>query len=183
MRSCRFGSAGCEITKNRRNLHASLVFHFAADRNRPLAGIPPPKARARGMSVPDSSIHQTFNSPPTMKTLFSLIAVLALVAAPVFAEDKAEAKPEAKPAAEPAKPADPAKPEEPAKKPQVSPEERFKKLDKDSNGSLSLDEFRGKKSAEEAGEAFKKLDADGNGSVSLEEFTAANKKKGKKEKN
>ncbi len=120
-----------------------------------------------------------------MKILSSFAAILALAAVPAFAQDKGDAKPEAKPAAEPAKSAEAEKPGEPAKekKPHVSPEERFKKMDKDGNGSLSIDEFRGRKSAEEAGEAFKKLDANGDGSLSLEEFSAAGKKKGKKEKN
>jgi hypothetical protein len=120
-----------------------------------------------------------------MKAISSLVAVLALAAAPAFAQDKPGAKPEEKPAAaEPAKAADAPKPAEPAKekKPQPFPEERFKKMDKDGNGSLSVEEFRGKKEAEAAAEAFKKLDANGDGAVSLEEFSAAGKKREKKEK-
>jgi hypothetical protein len=55
-------------------------------------------------------------------------------------------------------------------------------MDKDGNGSLSLEEFRGKKEAEAASEAFKKLDTNGDGSLSLEEFSASAKKRDKKEK-
>ena len=119
-----------------------------------------------------------------MKEISKIAAILALTALSSFAQDKPEAKPEekpapaaepAKPAAEPAKPA--AKPEAGADKPKPTPEDRFKRMDKDGNGSLSLEEFRGKKSAEEAKEAFEKLDTNGDGSVSMEEFLAAPKKK------
>ena len=54
-------------------------------------------------------------------------------------------------------------------------------MDKDGNGSLSLEEFRGKREGEAAAEAFKKLDKDGNGSLSLEEFSASGKKREKKQ--
>jgi hypothetical protein len=61
-------------------------------------------------------------------------------------------------------------------KPKPNPEAAFKKLDTNSDGSLSLDEFkaspRGRKNPAKAEEVFKKLDADSNGSVSLEEFKA-----------
>ena len=112
-----------------------------------------------------------------MKEFSTLAAILALSSLSAFAEDKPEAKPAEKPAAEtPAKPAADKK-----DKPKVSPEERFKKLDKDGDGSLSIDEFRGKKTADEAAEAFKKLDANGDGKITLEEFTAPQGKKKKKE--
>lgn len=114
-----------------------------------------------------------------MKTLHTLTAILLAASLPAFAEEKSDAKPAA-PAAEPAKPAegDP-KPQ----KPKQSPEDRFKKLDKDGDGKLSIDEFRGKKTADEAQEEFKKLDANGDGSISLEEYLAgADKKKKKKDK-
>jgi Ca2+-binding EF-hand superfamily protein len=47
---------------------------------------------------------------------------------------------------------------------------------------VNLEEFRGKKSAEEATDAFKKLDKDGDGSLTLEEFSAPGKRGEKKEK-
>jgi len=63
----------------------------------------------------------------------------------------------------------------------------FDKLDSDSNGSISLDEYCAKcgddaEKKEKATEKFKKLDADENGSLTLEEMSACPKKKGKKEK-
>ncbi len=58
-------------------------------------------------------------------------------------------------------------------KPKPDAEAIFKKLDKDGNGSLSLEEFKGKRDAAKAESAFKKLDKDNSGSISLEEFKAA----------
>jgi EF hand len=50
----------------------------------------------------------------------------------------------------------------------------FKKLDTDSSGSVSLEEFtagpRAKANPEKAGEIFKKIDKDSSGDLSLEEF-------------
>lgn len=62
------------------------------------------------------------------------------------------------------------------------PEAVFKKLDKDGNGMLTLDEYKGKaegKKADAAEKRFKKLDKDENGSVSLDEFKAGVPKKKK----
>ncbi len=58
-----------------------------------------------------------------------------------------------------------------------NPEETFKKLDADANGSLSLEEFKTKRMKDESKEAmfdkrFKTLDADANGAISLEEFVS-----------
>ena len=56
----------------------------------------------------------------------------------------------------------------------------FKKLDKDSDGKLSLEEFVGKrkdKAKTKAEARFKKLDKDGDSAVSLEEFKSGGKKK------
>lgn len=73
--------------------------------------------------------------------------------------------------------ADDAKPKKPGKggdKPKAEPEAVFKKLDKDSNASLSLDEFkaspRAQKDPAKAEEMFKKMDKDSDGKVTLEEF-------------
>ena len=75
------------------------------------------------------------------------------------------------------KPGKPGKPEGGKHGPPPNPEEIFKKLDADSNGTVSLVEFkegpRAKKHAEKAEEHFKKIDADGNGEITLEEFKKA----------
>jgi len=109
------------------------------------------------------------------RSLPTFAALVAMASVSSFAEDKPEAKaPESAAAATPAAPG--AKPE----KPKLTPEERFKKMDANNDGALSLEEFLGKakpeaKAAKE--EEFKKLDTDGNGSLSLEEFVARGKKK------
>lgn len=59
-------------------------------------------------------------------------------------------------------------------------EKAFKKMDKDGNGSISVEEYVGKKTGEKADKAktrFGKLDKDQNGSLSLEEFKSGMKKK------
>lgn len=63
-------------------------------------------------------------------------------------------------------------------KPHKTPEERFKALDKDSDGFLTLEEFsadsRFKKLDKDAIEAkFKKCDKDGDGKLSLDEYKAS----------
>ena len=68
----------------------------------------------------------------------------------------------------------PPKPERPDRGQRPPPEERFKKLDTNADGSLSPDEFKAspmaQRNPERANEIFKKMDADANGSVSLDEF-------------
>lgn len=67
----------------------------------------------------------------------------------------------------------------PPAKPQMappSPEQMIKKLDKDGNGAISMEEFKAGKMAkahpEKADERFKAIDKDGNGSLSKEELEA-----------
>lgn len=66
------------------------------------------------------------------------------------------------------------------KKPEVDKKEVFAKKDKDKDGKLSKDEFKGKKEGEDAAKlekAFAKLDKDADGYLTLEEFTAVPAKK------
>lgn len=66
-----------------------------------------------------------------------------------------------------------------AKGDKPTPEEHFKKLDKNADGKLSLDEFKGKKTgekAEAAEEMFKAKDKDSDGFLTLDEFSAKTKK-------
>lgn len=67
-----------------------------------------------------------------------------------------------------------------AQEKKATPEERFAKLDKNSDKSLSLEEFKGKKEGEKATKAetqFKRLDKDSDGKLTLDEFKAGAKKK------
>jgi len=72
--------------------------------------------------------------------------------------------------------------EKPKKK--ADPEAVFKKLDANSDGKVTMEEFCAKKKDKEAAEKqFKAKDKDGDGSLTLEEFKAPGKakKKAKKE--
>jgi Ca2+-binding EF-hand superfamily protein len=69
-----------------------------------------------------------------------------------------------------------------ADKKKRDPEAQFKKLDKNSDGKLSLDEVKGKaegKRAEAAEKRFKAADKDNDGALSLEEFKSMSEKKKK----
>ena len=66
------------------------------------------------------------------------------------------------------------------KKPKKSPEARFTKADKDSDGKLSLEEFLGKRTGDKkemAEKQFARRDKDGDKFLTLEEFKAKPKKK------
>jgi Ca2+-binding EF-hand superfamily protein len=68
----------------------------------------------------------------------------------------------------------------------VSPEERFKAMDKDKDGKLSFDEFKGRATKEETikerEKQFAEMDTDKDKAVSLEEMKAYWKAKAKEKK-
>ena len=111
-----------------------------------------------------------------MKRLSTLLAALALGATAFAADEPAPATP-----ATPAVPAAPAAAPAAEAKVHHTPEEAFKMLDKNNDGSISLDEFkaspRGQKDATKAEEHFKKLDTNSDGKVTLEEFKAGHHEK------
>ena len=92
-----------------------------------------------------------------MKIRICTLSALALATALSFAQDK------------------PAAPHQGAggagKHPQLSPEERFKKLDTNNDGSISLDEFKAGPMGKHE-DIFKKMDTNSDGKVTLEEFKA-----------
>ncbi len=104
-----------------------------------------------------------------MKTITSILAVLALGTTLSFAVEPAK----------PAAGADAAKPD----KPKADPAVFFKKLDANSDGKISAEEWKAspqsKKDAAKAEEYFGKKDKDGDKNLTLEEFSAAGKKKDK----
>ncbi|MBE2281925.1 MAG: EF-hand domain-containing protein [Prosthecobacter sp.] len=95
-----------------------------------------------------------------MKSITSILSILALAATLNAAEG--DKKPEA------------------GKKKAPNPEEMFKKLDKDGNGSISKEEFMAspgaKKDEAKAAERFGKMDKNSDGSLSKEEMTPKKKK-------
>ncbi len=99
-----------------------------------------------------------------MKKLITTLSVLALASALSIAEDKPAGPP---PGGKDGGPGD--------KHPK--PEEVFKKLDTNHDGSLSLEEFKAgpkaKQDPAKAEEIFKKMDKGGDGKVTLEEFKQA----------
>jgi hypothetical protein len=103
----------------------------------------------------------------TMKTWITTLSALAMATALSFAQDKPPGPPEGGPGRGG---------KEGGKDRRPNPEEVFKKLDANGDGSVSLEEFKagpaGQRDAAKAEEIFKKIDADGNGNVSAEEFKA-----------
>ena len=60
------------------------------------------------------------------------------------------------------------------------PEARFKRLDKDGDGKLTLEEFKGNRTGEKAEQAekqFKRIDKDGDSKLTLDEYKAGQRKK------
>lgn len=106
-----------------------------------------------------------------MKHCIHILGALAIATSLTFAQDEPQG---------PKGPKGPGGPGGPGKRP--NPEEIFKKLDADSNGSLSLEEFkaspRAQKDPDKAEQAFKKMDADSDGGVTLEEFKKARPPRG-----
>lgn len=100
-----------------------------------------------------------------MKSITSILAILALAATVNAAEGDAK------------------KPEGGKKKSPPNPEQMMKTLDKDGNGSISKEEFLAspgaKKDAAKAEERFGKMDKNKDGSLSKEEITPKPKKDAK----
>ena len=103
-----------------------------------------------------------------MKSLVTPLCALAFAGSLCFAEDKPPGPP-------------PGGPEGKGGRPHANPEEAFKKLDANSDGEITLDEFkagpRGQKDPARAEAAYKKIDKDGDGKVTLEEFKAGRPQK------
>jgi len=75
----------------------------------------------------------------------------------------------------------PARAEEGADKPKADPAAAFAKMDANTDGAVTKEEFmaspKAQKDPEKAAKKFTKMDADANGSVNLDEFQAAKKAK------
>src|SRR5688572_4576666 len=99
-----------------------------------------------------------------MKILITTLTAIALSASVSLAEDK------------PPGGGGPGGPGGEGKRQRPNPEEMFKRLDSNGDGSISADEFkaspRGQKNPERADEAFKRMDKDADGKVTTEEFKA-----------
>ena len=95
------------------------------------------------------------------RTAITWATVTTFAGSLCFAEDKPPGPP-------------PGGPEGKGGRPHANPDEAFKKLDANSDGGITLDEFkagpRGQKDPARAEAAYKKIDKDGDGKVTLEEF-------------
>lgn len=94
-----------------------------------------------------------------MKTPIAILSVVALVMPLVSAEEGERGRPDGK---------------------RPNPRQHFEKMDADSNGTVSLEEFkstpRAKEHPEKAGEIFKRIDADSSGGITFEEMVEHHKK-------
>lgn len=94
-----------------------------------------------------------------MKSILAAAAALTLIATPVFAEEAAKAD-----------------------KPKADPEAMFKKVDANSDGFLTVEEFTANKPAEKTEKlkkVFERKDTDKDGKLSLDEMKAQGAKKDK----
>ncbi len=114
-----------------------------------------------------------------MKSLTTIVAALTLGSLAFAADEKPAPPPAAPPAEGDKKPGGPG-----GDRPRMTPEEAFKKLDADGDGSVTLAEFKaspmGKRDETKAEERYKKLDANGDGKMTLEEFKAGRQQREKK---
>ena len=114
-----------------------------------------------------------------MKSLTTILAVLAVATSFAVAQDAKPATGDAKPATGDTKPATgDTKPAEKkaattAEAPKRDLDAVFKKRDTNGDGSITLEEFKtGAKDPAKAEAAFKRRDKDGDGKITLEEFKA-----------
>lgn len=112
-----------------------------------------------------------------MKSLTTIVAALALGSLAFAADEKPAPPPGAPPAEGDKKPGRPG-----GDRPRMNPEEAFKKIDADSDGSVTLAEFKaspmGKRDESKVEERYSKLDANSDGKVTLEEFKAGRPPRG-----
>ncbi|MGI8604386.1 MAG: EF-hand domain-containing protein [Verrucomicrobiales bacterium] len=110
-----------------------------------------------------------------MKSTLSILLATIIGASMALAADEAK----------PANPANPDKPQQPEnpERPRGNPDEAFKKLDIDKDGSISLEEYkaspRAKSAPDRAENSFKRRDKDSDGKLSLDEFKARGQRREK----